>query len=75
MKANTCPNYLHGNTMRNHFELMPVDDLLTMPPKQFGLRGVLDAVMTYCPPYMHGIPKQRYINALVKAIERDSSTA
>jgi hypothetical protein len=31
---------------------------------------LLDAIETYCPDYMHGIPKSEYVDAAKRAIAR-----
>jgi hypothetical protein len=34
------------------------------------LSFLLDAIETYCPDYMHGIPKSEYVDAAKRAIAR-----
>lgn len=43
-------------------------DLLAQPRQRITLTDVLDAVRTYSPEYMHGIPKKEYIRCLERII-------
>lgn len=47
--------------------LIHAGDLLKSPVAPMTLKDVIDAVITYCPEYMHGIAKKRYIRALERA--------
>lgn len=53
--------------------LINASDLCEMPPPPISLDAVLDAVITYSPDYMHGVPKKKYVNFLKKAIEQQKT--
>jgi hypothetical protein len=52
------------------FELIKASDLMKQPMPPMTLDAVLDAMLTYCPPYMHGLPKKGYIHFLELEIKR-----
>ena len=61
-------------TMKNteHW-LIIASDLCVQVVSLISLDAVLDAVITYSPDYMHGVPKKKYVNFLKKAIEQQKA--
>lgn len=51
--------------------LISADEFAKMPLGPMTLVDVLDAMITYSPDYMHGLPKKLYIRCLERMIEAE----
>ena len=43
-----------------------------MGTKNEAIQLALDAIITYAPDYMHGLPKEHFIKVLRKALEKNN---
>lgn len=69
---------MNGEEEKMTVKLKSRDDIMSLKAKEFDtLREAaalaLDAIQTYAPDYMHGLPKEKYVKALRKALQKEKA--